>query len=190
MFPLYDYNCQGWIPQNLAKKLVDVLGFESTLISLPAEVTLQQFLLSVDLIAPAPDPPLPNSLYTFNRLVAKNDPSSKPIPGSKQREEEKKIRAEDIGMFRALIYLLFSVTRKNQPRVTNDAYIQFPSFHLKEDFMVSIGRAPPPRGEATMLLTTMLDYDDCSPNPAVPPDSFSRDVMLFSRRHNVFQDFR
>jgi hypothetical protein len=101
MFPLYDYKCQGWIPQNLAKKLVDVLGFESTLVSLPAEVTLQQFLLSVDLIAPAPDPPLPNSLYTFNRLVAKTDPSSKPIPGSKQREEEKKIMAKDIGMIRA-----------------------------------------------------------------------------------------
>lgn len=57
-------------------------------------------------------------------------------------------------------------------------------------FMEDIGRPPINIANATMLLLTMVDYDDCSKIPAVKGDCFDRDLTLFAKKNNTLKDFR
>lgn len=58
------------------------------------------------------------------------------------------------------------------------------------DFMESLGRPPVSTANATMLLTSMLDYDDCAEIPTVKAEYFERDVTMFAKKHNLLKDFK
>lgn len=58
------------------------------------------------------------------------------------------------------------------------------------EFYESLGRAPIPQGQLGVLLTSMLEYDDCSSNPVVKPDVFKNAIILYAKKNNVMKDFR
>ena len=58
------------------------------------------------------------------------------------------------------------------------------------DFEESIGRPACSMRQADLLLTSMLDYDDCEKIPACPVDYFQRDVVKFAKKNNLMKDFR
>lgn len=58
------------------------------------------------------------------------------------------------------------------------------------DFMETLGRPPASRNEASLMLNTMLDYDDCSEIPSVPTEVFNREVINFAKKTNAFKDYR
>jgi hypothetical protein len=39
-----------------------------------------------------------------------------------------------------------------------------------------------------MLLTSMLEYDDCSAQPAIPHEVFSRELISYAKKNNIFKD--
>jgi hypothetical protein len=57
-------------------------------------------------------------------------------------------------------------------------------------FMESIGRPPILMENANLLLSTMLDYDDCSVVPAVKVEYFERDVTVFAKKNNLLKDLK
>lgn len=56
------------------------------------------------------------------------------------------------------------------------------------DFMESIGRPPISLTEANCLLTSLLEYDDCSDTPQVPIEVFTKQLSLFARKSNALKD--
>jgi hypothetical protein len=58
------------------------------------------------------------------------------------------------------------------------------------EFYESLGRAPVPQGQLEVLLTSMLEYDDCSSNPVVKPDVFKNSIILYAKKNNVMKEFR
>jgi len=58
------------------------------------------------------------------------------------------------------------------------------------EFYESLGRAPIPQGQLEVLLTSMLEYDNCSSNPIVKPDVFKNSIIMYAKKNNVMKDFR
>lgn len=58
------------------------------------------------------------------------------------------------------------------------------------NFMVSLGRPPCSTRKATLLLSSMLEYDDCAKLPAAPVEAFEKDVVKFAKKNNLMRDFR
>ena len=58
------------------------------------------------------------------------------------------------------------------------------------DFMESIGRPPVLLENANLLLSSMLEYDDCSSVPAVRSDYFERDVTIFAKKNNLLKELK
>jgi len=58
------------------------------------------------------------------------------------------------------------------------------------DFMVKIGRPPCSLSEASLLLNSMVDYDDCSEVPELKAEYFAREVINFAKKSNALKDFR
>ena len=58
------------------------------------------------------------------------------------------------------------------------------------DFMESLGRPPCSLLEADLLLTSMLEYDNCEPIPQVLSEYFSKEVTNIAKKTNAMKDFR
>ena len=96
MFTLYDIGSQGHIAVHHARKLLKNMGFESERISLGTEkdrVTLRDLNMILESELPQPQPSLPCSLYTFDRIVGKRD----------EHDLRMKIRPDEIRGFMASI---------------------------------------------------------------------------------------
>jgi hypothetical protein len=57
-------------------------------------------------------------------------------------------------------------------------------------FIESLGRPPASLSEATLMLTSMLDYDDCSDIPTVKIESFNKEIITFAKKNNLLKDFK
>ncbi len=57
-------------------------------------------------------------------------------------------------------------------------------------FMESLGRPPVSVTECNLLLTSMMEYDDCSLVPAVLPETFNRDFATFAKKSNMLKNFK
>ncbi len=56
-------------------------------------------------------------------------------------------------------------------------------------FIEKLGRPPISMGEANLLLSSMLEYDDCSEVPKIRVDDFGKDVTMFTKKSNILKDF-
>ena len=93
MFKLYDIGHTGSIAVHHARKLLKNMGFEAERIPLGSgesdRVTMRDMLLVLESELPQPQPSLPCSLYTFDRIVAKLD----------EEDGRMKIRPDEIMKF-------------------------------------------------------------------------------------------
>ncbi len=58
------------------------------------------------------------------------------------------------------------------------------------DFMEQLGRPPASISEASLLLNSMLEYDDCAEVPKLQADHFVKEVINYSKKYNSLRDFR
>lgn len=96
LFRLYDIGSQGNIAVHHARKLLKNMGFEAERISLGTDkdrVTLRDLYIIIESELPQPQPSLPCSLYTFDRIVGKEDDADGRL----------KIRPDEIKAFHASI---------------------------------------------------------------------------------------
>jgi len=174
LFRIYDYSSTGIIPNYLALKLIRTLGLTVPEAALPAALSLTDLLVIVDQIMPEPEPILVGSLESFNKLVA--------ISGTKLLKEE-----------------AASVTTLNKPSSSSAATATQTNIQPDEEYMTdqcisefleSIGRSALTGNEAKLLLGGMLNYDDCTENPAVNIDKFNKELVTFAKKSNAFKDYR
>lgn len=57
-------------------------------------------------------------------------------------------------------------------------------------FMETLGRPPASITEASLMLNSMLDFDDCSDIPCVNTEVFNRELINFAKKTNAFKDYR
>lgn len=57
-------------------------------------------------------------------------------------------------------------------------------------YMESLGRPPAAAREVNLLLTSMQEYDDCSINPVLKAELFTKEILTFQRKNNALKDFR
>jgi hypothetical protein len=57
-------------------------------------------------------------------------------------------------------------------------------------FMEKLDRPPAQLSEASLMLNSMLEYDDCSEVPIVSASAFSSALISFAKKHNAFKDYR
>lgn len=93
MFKLYDIGHTGSIAVHHARKLLKNMGFEAERIPLGSgesdRVTMRDLLMVLESELPQPNPSLPCSLYTFDRIVGKLD----------EEDGRMKIRPDEIMKF-------------------------------------------------------------------------------------------
>jgi hypothetical protein len=58
------------------------------------------------------------------------------------------------------------------------------------DYIESLGRPPPAMREITLMLNSMLEYDDCSRNPVLNAELFEKEVLQFQKKNNALKEFR
>jgi hypothetical protein len=58
------------------------------------------------------------------------------------------------------------------------------------DFMESLGRPPASISEASLLLNSMLEYDDCAEIPILRAEHFAKEVVNYAKKNNSLKDFR
>lgn len=58
------------------------------------------------------------------------------------------------------------------------------------DFMESLGRPPSSISEASLLLNSMLEYDDCAEIPVLRADHFTKEVVNFAKKNNSLKDYK
>ena len=75
---------------------------------------------------------------------------------------------------------------------SDNSAISDPTIRVQDiaTFMEALGRPPPSMGEAKLLLTSMLDYDDCSTEPVVRLDTFKKHMLLFARKNNMVKELK
>lgn len=56
-------------------------------------------------------------------------------------------------------------------------------------FYESIGRPPCNAVQAKLLLTAMLDFDDCD-EPAAKGENFSKELIKFAKKNNLLKDLK
>ncbi len=207
MFRLYDYNATGRIPQHLMKKLTSALGFDFSIHSLPLNGSLKELLLFLDMRIVDPEPALNSQMYSFTHLVAKkidlrkklkpgddddldgeggdadgnNIPNdSTPRGGSGDNDDDASVNTKGT-----------EGTPTKDRTETKDKYITTESIN---EFMISLGRPPLSAGQCELLLTSMLDYDDCNERTGgmagVLPEFFDRDFTLFAKKSNALKGFK
>ena len=208
MFRVYDYQAKGRIPQHLAFKLCQALGFQFSIHSLPVNANLKELLLFLDMRVPDPEPALYCQLNSFTSLVAK--PVSELMPledqadeglegdvpgpevsldGSEQQGSERRGSIESQSIATGV-----SGTSQMSGTKPYASGVKVISTQAINEFMEKLGRPPVPKSQCDLLLTSMLDYDDCSENtygqPAVLPDYFTRDFGNFAKKSNALKDFK
>jgi hypothetical protein len=166
MFRLYDYKSTGRIPDYLAVKLIESLGVSAKHLDLPPDLNLNEIVSIVDKLLPEQEPMLVAALTTFNALA-----SVKP--------------KDELTTPEALAEAIASGNFLNQgpsgPTLTPQSI---------SDFMESLGRPPISMAEATLMLNSMLDYDDCSEVPVIGVETFAKEVTAFAKKSNAFKDYR
>jgi len=170
MFKLYDIKATGYITAHLALKLIRSLGFDVHLqqLSLGADVTIGELLNAIDEIMPPSEPMVNSSLTTFNGLVSKKQRNNNSVNNNSNR-------------------LLSSVDEWQSGATTADTVITPTDIC---DFMESLGRPAIPMSEAASLLSSMLQYDDCSTDPAISNEVFTKELLIFAKKTNALKDFR
>ncbi len=58
------------------------------------------------------------------------------------------------------------------------------------DFMESLGRPPASISEASLLLNSMLEYDDCAEIPVLRADHFTKEVVNYAKKNNSLKDYK
>lgn len=58
------------------------------------------------------------------------------------------------------------------------------------DYMESLGRPPAAAREVNLMLSSMQEYDDCSVNPVLKAELFTKEILTFQRKNNALKDFR
>ena len=128
-------------------------------------MTIGELLSAIDEIMPPSEPMINSSLATFNGLVSKKQH----ISNSNSN-------------------LLLSADTDEWSGVSAVDNVITPTDIC--DFMESLGRPAIPMSEAASLLSSMLQYDDCSTDPAIPNAVFTKELMNFARKTNALRDFR
>ncbi len=168
MFRMYDYKSTGRIPDYLAIKLIELLGIPAKHLDLPPDLTLHEIVTIVDKLLPEPEPMLVSALTTFNALAA-----------LKPKEEN---TPEDLADAAANAAAGTNIYQPPSGPVLTPQSIS--------DFMESLGRPPISMAEATLMLNSMLEFDDCSEVPIVSVDTFAKEATAFAKKSNAFKDYR
>lgn len=211
MFRLYDYQAKGRISQHAAHKLTSALGFKFSIHSLPVNGTLKDLLLFLDVRVPDPEPALYCQLHSFTNLVAK--PVSELAPMSDTVDEGLEGDVAGEGSMATDASAPFGAAASSAESVADSESVgsqqtggsqalkkmyrgdtELISSQAINQFMEKLGRPPISQGQCDLLLTSMLDYDDCSENtyghPAVPPEFFTRDFATFAKKSNALKSFK
>lgn len=130
-------------------------------------MTIGELLNAIDEIMPPSEPMINSSLATFNGLVSKKQHI---ISNSNSN-------------------LLLSADNDEWQSGASAADTVITPTDIC-DFMESLGRPAIPMSEAASLLSSMLQYDDCSTDPAIPNEVFTKELMSFARKTNALRDFR
>lgn len=215
MFRVYDYQAKGRISQHAAYKLTAALGFKFSIHSLPVNGTLKDLLLFLDVRVPDPEPALYCQLHSFTNLVAKPVSELAPLadrvdeglegdvagegsmatteasvqPGQGVSIADSAADSESVGSQQTGqtggSQGLKKMYRGDTELISSQAINQF---------MEKLGRPPVSKSQCDLLLTSMLDYDDCSENtfghPAVAPEYFTRDFATFAKKSNALKSFK
>ena len=208
-FRLYDYKASGRIPQHLAYKLCQTLGFDFSIHSCPQSATLKEFLLFLDMRVSDPEPALHSQMHNFVSLAAK--PIEAPSTGGLEGvEDENDLMMEGNSMVSAEDGLgnlpFINEHIKNEEESQSKAGSQvsgsqvytstrkFISTKSINDFMEGLGRPPVSESQCNLMLEKMLDYDDCSERsfgkPAVDPDYFMEHLTHFAKKSNALKNFK
>ena len=210
MFRLYDYQAKGRISQHAAYKLTCALGFKFSIHSLPVNGTLKDILLFLDVRVPDPEPALYCQLHSFTNLVAKPVYELAPISDSANEGLEGDIPGEgnmatdaSAGPLGAASSESLAETESVTSQQTGGSQAmkkiyrgdtEVISTQAINQFMEKLGRPPVSKSQCDLLLTRMLDYDDCSENtfghPAVAPEYFTRDFATFAKKSNALKSFK
>lgn len=217
MFRLYDYKCTGRIPQHLAFKLTNSLGMDFSQHALPMNGTLKELLLFIDMRIVDPEPSLFAQMHSFTHLVAKKIDLSRKKKGKKGRgendddEEEgeegddfdgdaemKKDSAGGGGRQRsssdASHGSMSSKAKDSEELLGGESRDKYITAAAINDFVVSLGRPPLSTTQLDLMLTNMLDYDDCcektGDTTAVSMEYFTRDFTNFAKKSNALKNFK
>ena len=194
MFRVYDYKSTGRIPQHLAYKLCCACGFDFSIHSLPANGTLKEILLFLDMRIIDPEPQLYSQLHSFTNLVAKKQeipPEEEAVNDDAvdraEGEDEASVGGNSIGGASVDSQTgLQSKSKRAEAKVISAAAVN--------EFYESLGRPPISQSQCDLLLTDMLNYDDCQELtrgvPGVMPEVFIRDFSLFAKKSNALKNFK
>jgi hypothetical protein len=58
------------------------------------------------------------------------------------------------------------------------------------DYIESLGRPPAAAREITLMLNSMLEYDDCSTYPVLNTELFEKEILTFQKKNNALKEFR
>jgi len=214
MFRLYDTKATGRIPQHLCHKLCKSLGFDFSVHSLPLNGSLKEILLFLDMRVVEPEPVLFAQMTSFTDLVARKidltkHNASKAIDdtedgtwdgdgtdaddennnsgggGNNDNSTPRGGDGDDGG----------SVGTEDTPTKdrteTKDKFITTAAIN---QFIVSLGRPPLNAEQCELLLTSMLDREDCGERTGgvagVTPEFFERDFTTFAKKSNALKNFK
>jgi hypothetical protein len=79
-------------------------------------------------------------------------------------------------------FINFAAVKDHESKVINPNSIA--------EFMESLGRPPINMNEASLMLNSMLEYDDCAEVPIVNIDVFSKELINFAKKSNAFKEYR
>lgn len=146
--------------------IIFYLGFDLDQLTIKFNkiVSISELLHILDQIMPPSDPVLNSSLTSFNGLIAKQQ----------EKYQLKQIQNTNL-----------DVDEIFMPIISNDI-----SPNDISDFMESLGRPPASSSEASSVLNSMLDYDDCSTNPTLKLDTFNKEMLHFVKKTNALKDFK
>ena len=207
MFRLYDYNATGRLPQHLMFKLTSALGFDFSIHSLPLNGSLKELLLFLDMRIVDPEPALMSQMHSFTHLVARKvdltkkhqvgdgeegENSGNGDEGDDEDNTPKKITPRGGEEDDASVNTKGTESTPTKDRTeTKEKYLTTEAIN---EFMVSLGRPPLNAGQCELLLTSMLDYDDCNERTGgvagVLPEVFNRDFTLFAKKSNALKGFK
>ena len=156
MFRFYDHNISGLIPRHLAVKLIISLGFGSHIADLAGanELSLRDVLLFLDLRSPDLDFPLLGAMQYFTSFVAK--------PKLFENDDE-----------------MNNNNNNNNNFKSNELMINTENI---SSFLKSIDRQTVSDELITILLQSMVDYDDCDLLPYVKSKVFEKELLNFAKK--------
>lgn len=212
-FRLYDYNATGRIPRHLAAKLAKQLGFNK--VTLPADVSAKEFLLTLDRAAPEKEPHFENEMFFFHNMATTSDysiPTHSAFAESTLTGTSKRLTTTDAATATAAANTLTTNTatdlttaattstsmtnslhKKQQPQEDTMEVYQGPPIYTGESlsrFYESLGRPPLNPALTKMGLMDMIEYDNCSLYPQIPWEDFEKILTLYTKKYKILKDFK